>query len=280
MTEEIFRRDGYVFEFEAVVVSVDGDCVELDSTAFYPGGGGQACDTGAIRGTPVTETFVRAERILHRAPGSGLSPGDKVWCGVDWDRRYGLMQGHTGEHLLFCALKRQDPELEIVKISITPEDNHVVVDHDPGWGAVREAVRFANSAIRDNLSVTKSVMSRNDPDLKDVRIKLDRIAEGEEITVVSIGNIDVSACGGVHVMETGELEMMVVDRKVSAGKDGVAIHFKVGRRAAEAAWDLASVCLEAVDEAGTKPEDLVRWVANTKHGLESLRNAAKTLVKG
>ncbi|MDR3282297.1 MAG: alanyl-tRNA editing protein [Candidatus Methanoplasma sp.] len=279
MTEEIFRRDGYVFEFEAVVVSVEGDLVELDSTAFYPGGGGQACDTGTIRQTPVTETLYEGGRIVHRAPGSGLAPGDRVWCSVDWDRRYGLMQGHTGEHLLFCALKRQDPELEVVKISITPDDSHVIVDHDPGWDAVHDAVAFANSAIRDNLSIAKSVMSRNDPDLEKVRIKLDRIAEDEDVSVVSIGDIDVSACSGVHVMETGELEMIVVDRKVSAGKNGTAIHFKVGRKAADAALGLASVCLRAVDEAGTKPEDMVRWVANAKRDLDACRSAAKALVK-
>ena len=218
MTDEIFRHDGYVFEFEANVVSVNGDEVILDSTAFYPGGGGQVCDTGSIRGNTVTEAYYNKDGdIVHKAPGNDLQPGERVWCSVDWDRRYDLMQGHTGEHLLFCSLRRQCPDLTITKIMISPESKYVIVNHDLTWEQIREAQRFANQAIVDNLPVTKSVMDRDDPDLEKVRIKLERIPEDEEISVVAIGDIDLSACSGVHVMETSELEMLIVDRKVSAG---------------------------------------------------------------
>ena len=282
MTDEIFRHDGYVFEFEANVVSVNGDEVILDSTAFYPGGGGQVCDTGAIRGIPVTEAFYNKDGdIVHRAPGNDLQPGERVWCSVDWDRRYGLMQGHTGEHLLFCSLKRQCPDLTITKIMISPESKYVIVNHDLTWEQIRDAQRFANQAIVDNLAVTKSIMDRDDPDLEKVRIKLDRIPEDEEISVVAIGDIDLSACSGVHVMETSELEMLIVDRKVSAGKDGIAIHFKVGQEAKDAAADLANIALEIVDGIGCKTEDSVRAVANMRHDLDLegrlLRRAAKEL---
>ena len=235
MTDEIFRRDGYLFNFEAEVVSVEGDEVVLDTTAFYPGGGGQVCDTGSIRDHRVTETRYKGKDVVHVVPGNDLCKGDLVWCSVDWDRRFDLMQGHTGEHLLFCSLRRQCPELKIVKIYISPESKYVIVDQDLSWTQICDALRFANQAIRDNLPVTKTVMDRDDPDLEKVRIKLDRIAEDEEISVVAIGDIDLSACSGVHVMETSELEFITVTRKVSAGKDGFAIHFEVGDKAKDAA---------------------------------------------
>ncbi len=266
MTDEIFRRDGYGSEFEANVVSVNGDDVVLDSTAFYPGGGGQVCDTGTIRGHRVTEAFTDGNGdIVHRVPGNDLKPGERVWCSVDWDRRYDLMQGHTGEHLLFCSLKRQCQDLSIVKIMISPESKYVIVDRDLTWEQIAEAQRFANRAIVDNLSVTKTIMDRDDPALEHVRIKLDRIPEDEEISVVAIGDIDYSACSGVHVMETGELEMLIVDKKVSAGKDGVAIHFKVGQAAKDAAADLSNLALRVIDEIGCKAEDSPRAVANLRH---------------
>lgn len=282
MTDEIFRHDGYGFEFEANVASVNGDEVILDSTAFYPGGGGQVCDTGEIRGTKVTEAFYNKDGdIVHRVPGNDLKVGERVWCSVDWDRRYDLMQGHTGEHLLFCSLKRQCPDLTITKIMISPESKYVIVNHDLTWDQIRAAQRFANQAILDNLSVTKSIMDRDDPDLENVRIKLDRIPEGEEISVVAIGDIDLSACSGVHVMETSELEMIFVDRKVSAGKDGVAIHFKVGQAAKDAAAELSSIALEIVDEIGCKVEDSPKAVANMKASSEIqsrlLKQAARSL---
>ena len=264
MTEEIFRRDGYAFEFEAVVVVSNGEDVELDITAFYPGGGGQVCDTGTIRGSRVTEVLYIGKKIIHKVPGNDLKVKDVVWCSVDWDRRYDLMMGHTGEHLLFCSLKQYIPDLAITKIFISPESKYVVIDRDIEWDVVGKAVRFANDAICDNLPVTKSQMSRDDPELENVRIKMERIPEGEEISIVSIGDIDLSACSGLHVMETGELEMMLVDRKVSAGKDGTAIHFKVGREAMNSAASLANICLMASEVADSKPEDIVRAISNLK----------------
>ncbi len=279
MTEEIFRHDGYAFEFEALVVSVNGDLVELDMTAFYPGGGGQVCDTGTIRGLSVTEVSYKGKNIFHTVPNNDLKVGDRVWCSVDWYRRYDLMMGHTAEHLLFCSLKKQDPELTITKIFISPESKYVIVNHDISWEKIDKALKFANKAILDALPVTKSIMSRDDPELANVRIKLDHIKEDEEISVVSIGDIDLSACSGVHVMETSEIETLFVDRKVSAGKDGVAIHFKVGNAAKDSAMSLANICLQTIDEADSKPEDIVRTVSNMKHEIELSREMIKKAVK-
>ncbi|MCL1810622.1 MAG: DHHA1 domain-containing protein [Methanomassiliicoccaceae archaeon] len=279
MTEEIFRRDGYAFEFEARVLSVDGEEVELDITAFYPGGGGQVCDTGTIRGLEVTEVFYKKDRIIHKVKGSDLKKDDTVWCSVDWDRRYDLMMGHTGEHLLFGSLRRQVPELSINKIFISPDSKYVIVDRDVSWEDVRKALLFANQAIRDNLPITKALMDRDDPELEKVRIKKERIPEGEVVSVVSIGGIDLSACSGLHVMETGELEMLFVDRKVSAGKEGVAIHFRVGNDAKDSAMALANVCLQASDAAESKPEDLVRAVSNLRAESETLRKTSGSFVK-
>ena len=279
MADEVFRHDGYMAVFEAGVVSVKGDEVVLDCTAFYPGGGGQVCDTGMINGFRVTDVHYDGKEIVHVVPGNDLTPGLRIWGEIDWDRRMDLMMGHTGEHLLFCALHRQDPELAITKIFIGPEEKYVIVNHDLTWEQIDAALDFANKAIRDNLPVRKTVMNRDDPDLEKVRIKLDRIAEDEEITVVSIGDIDYSACSGIHVMETSELGMLFVDRKVSAGKDGIAIHFKVGNAAQDSARKLANICLQVIDEANSKAEDIVRSVANMKHDLALAAEASKAMVK-
>lgn len=279
MTEELFRQDGYQFEFEAKVISTEGELVILDRTAFYPGGGGQVCDTGTIDDITVTETFYdEAGKIVHRIPGNNFNAGDNIWGSVDWERRLDLMMGHTGEHLLFGSLKKEVPELEITKIFISPESKYVVVNKDIGWDTIGKAMRTANNAIRENLTVCRVLMSREDPDLKDkVRIKLDQIPEDEEISVVAIGDFDYSACSGIHVMETSELGTIFVDRKVSAGKDGIAIHFKVGDAAADSAMDLANICLQTVEATDSKPEDIVKTVTNMKREIGLSRISLKEL---
>jgi alanyl-tRNA synthetase len=271
MTDELFREDGYVFEFEGEVTAVDGEYVELGGTAFYPGGGGQVCDTGAIGGRKVTEVkYAKDGNIVHRVPGHDFKVGDKLWCSVDWERRFDLMRGHTAEHLLFSSMHRQDPEIKIVKIFISPESKYVIIDRDISWDKLREAIRFANRVIHENHPVTKSVMSRDDPQMQNVRARLDRI-EGDEITVVEIKDVDLSACSGVHVMETEEIGALFVDKKLAAGKGECEVHFRVGEDAMAAAMDLGNTCLQVIDELGSKPEDVVRTAANMKSELESSR---------
>ena len=280
MTDEIFRRDGYIFDFEAHVISVNGEDVILDCTAFYPGGGGQVCDTGMIRDCRVTEaSYNKDGDIVHKCPKNNLKVGETVWCSVDWDRRYDLMQGHTGEHLLFGSLQRQCDELNIVKIFISPETKYVIVDRDLTWEQIRGAEDFANKAIADNLSITHSIMDRDDPELEKVRIKKERIGEDEEITVVAIGDIDYSACSGIHVMETSELGMLIVDRKVKAGKDGYEIHFKIGEDAKKSSVALSNIALEVIDVIGCKNEDAVKAVSNMKSELAVKNDLLKQTTK-
>ncbi len=282
MTDELFYSDGYLSEFEAEITAVNGDYVALGGTAFFPGGGGQVCDTGMIGGVRVTEVKEEKDEIFHKVPGHKFNVGDKIWCSVDWDRRYDLMKGHTAEHLLFGSLQRQDPELEIIKIFISPEAKYCVVNKDISWDKITEAVCFANKAIDDNLPVSRTMMSRDDPDIDKVRVKLDHI-DDNEITVIEIGDVDIAACCGVHVMETSELGAIFVDRKVSAGKGTFEIHFEIGESAIQHAMKLAGSCMSVVNILGTKPADVEKAVSNMKDELEltkvQLKSSVSSLLK-
>ena len=281
MVIRIYERDAYVFEFEAAVTSVDSEWVTLDATAFYPGGGGQVNDLGEICGLKVTDVAAKGDDIIHKVPGHSLKAGDKIWCSVDWNRRYDMMMGHTAEHLLFGALKHEVPEMNIVKIFISPENKYVIVDRDVPWDVIEKAQTSVNMSIIENLNVTKSIMDRDDPELENVRAKMERI-DGDVITVVEIGDVDVAACGGVHVRETGEIGALFVDRKVSAGKDGYAIHFRVGLDAVARSMELADKCLRMMEIIGTKPEDAVNAVQNLKREndarTEQLRAALSNII--
>ena len=274
MTDELFKDDASASEFHAQTTSVDGDYVTLGGTAFYPGGGGQVCDTGIIGGVKVVEVKEADGEIVHKVPGHRFSVGDRIWCSVDWDRRYDLMKGHTAEHLLFNSLHRQDPELNIVKIFISPESKYVIVDRDIGWDKISVAVRFANKVILENHSVRRSVMSKDDPDISKIRVKLDRIEE-DEISVVEIEDVDLAACCGIHVMETEEIGAIFVSKKTSAGKDGVEIHFEIGEKAVDESMSLATSCLSIIDGLGSKPSDIERTISNMKHELESCKRMLK-----
>ncbi|HEX9918432.1 MAG TPA: alanine--tRNA ligase-related protein, partial [Pyrinomonadaceae bacterium] len=94
MTERLYYHDSHLTEFDARVLSVEGDAgagrvaVTLDRTAFYPTGGGQPSDTGTLDGARVIECIDREEAgVVHIIEGSPPVVGARVAGRVDWPRR-------------------------------------------------------------------------------------------------------------------------------------------------------------------------------------------------
>src|SRR5271154_7316030 len=113
MTLALFREDAYRTETEATVASADPRGVALDRTVFYPQGGGQSGDRGALifeGGSPmaVVNTVYDADRatILHGpADGAALPPpGARLIARIDWGLRFKRMRAHTALHLLSVVL--------------------------------------------------------------------------------------------------------------------------------------------------------------------------------
>ena len=73
MTDRLSLRDADLRTFDATVVAVDADRVELDRTAFYATSGGQPHDTGHLTwttGEPQLNTVAtNAHRCINRWPG-------------------------------------------------------------------------------------------------------------------------------------------------------------------------------------------------------------------
>ncbi|MBR5021573.1 MAG: alanyl-tRNA editing protein, partial [Oscillospiraceae bacterium] len=102
-TKKLYYEDCHMAEFSARVLSCEQDekgwAVILDATAFYPEGGGQACDLGALGGVNVLDVQEQGEAIVHTCDGP-LTVGETVDGKLDWARRFDLMQQHSGEHIV------------------------------------------------------------------------------------------------------------------------------------------------------------------------------------
>jgi alanyl-tRNA synthetase len=262
MTVCLYQSDPSCREFESRVSEVRGEWVVLDRTAFYPGGGGQEPDRGTLTGAAVTEVKKDNGNVLHRVPGHRFSVGDTVKGEIDWARRYDLMRGHTGEHLLFSCLSRISPELKLVKIAITPEKKSVIVSGELDWDMVSRAEGEATEAIARELPITERVVGRDDPYLVEARVKLERI-HGDSVRIIEIGDIDRAACSGVHVSNTRELGMLLVTGLTSARPVGdLEIEFETGEKAKARASELAIMSLRAAEMMGASPNDLLGALGN------------------
>ncbi len=275
MTARLYLSDPYCRQFEAAVTEVRGEWVSLDRTAFYPGGGGQVPDTGSLAGVAVVEVKKEGDNILHRTPGHSLNVGDVVRGEIDWDHRYELMKGHTGEHLLFSQLSRLCPELQLVKISIAPEKMSLMVNGALEWEMVAQAQRQAQVAIQADLPIIEKVVSRDDPLVSESRVKMERIHE-EGVRIIEIGDVDRAACAGVHVHTTRELGMIVVPSMTSARPVAdLEVEFEVGDRAIQRAMAFSDVAIRASQMLGTRPQDLPSALENILHEGERLKATLK-----
>ena len=103
MTEKLFYADAHMRKFTARVLSCEERggrfAVTLDRTAFFPEGGGQGGDTGALGGVRVTDTREEKGEIVHFCDAP-LVPGTEVTGELDGETRFARMQIHSAEHLV------------------------------------------------------------------------------------------------------------------------------------------------------------------------------------
>lgn len=232
-TEQLYLRDAYLQEFDAVVSAVDleGRRVALDRTAFYATGGGQPHDTGVLGGAPVTDVRKEGEDVWH-ALGQGELPevGDRVVGRVDWDRRHALMRTHTALHVL-CGVIWNEWSVPVTGGNMEPLVARMDFEFDPlpdGFGATVE--KLVNAELTAARPIEVSFLPRSeavlDRDL--IRTKVSLIPESvQEIRVVDIVGLDRQADGGTHVRATDEVGRVTVLKTESKGKGNKRIRIQV-----------------------------------------------------
>jgi misacylated tRNA(Ala) deacylase len=233
--DERCYRDAYLRHLQARVLEVatpDGaPVVVLDATAFYPGGGGQPSDRGAIlRAGDGRAWTVRAARrlggeIVHEleAPGDDELPmaGDVVSIDLDWARRYALMRTHTALHAL-CGVVWRDHGAKVTGGNMEPGAGRMDFEFETMSGnLVDEIEATVNEELRAGRDVRVDVLPRAAafaiPDL--IRTKVNLLPEGiEEIRTIEIVGLDLQADGGTHVSNTSEVGSIRVTGYESKGR--------------------------------------------------------------
>ena len=245
MTQDLFRTDAYRTECPATITAVTEQGIVLDQTVFYPLGGGQAGDAGALQlasGARIAIADTRKAKdaegrpsadIVHiPAPGqdtalASLKPGDAVTAQIDWARRHRLMRFHTTTHLL-CHLV----PAPVNGCSITPDharlDLHLTdpLDKEALSAGIAALVAAAHPVRLD--SVTDAELDANPDLVKSMSVSPPR--GSGTVRTVRIGGtepIDLQPCGGTHVANTAEIGRVVVTKieKKSATTRRVVLGF-------------------------------------------------------
>ena len=231
MTERLYLLDSMLSSFDAVVTSCeqgkDGYLVELDRSAFFPNKGGQPCDVGTLSGAVVSDVSEIGERLLHRTDRA-IPVGAKVHGELDFERRFDIMQQHTGEHLLsYCAWKLFGAQNVGFHCALT----YATLDLDKpvGHEGVAEIENLANRLAAENAAVVATIYETED-DLKGIPLR--KHAEGltAPIRIVTIEGSDACTCCAPHVRRTGEIGQLKIVEAIPY-KGGTRCTFLCGMRA-------------------------------------------------
>lgn len=227
--EKLYEADPYLRQFSARVEACTpckkGFEVLLTETAFYPEGGGQPWDTGTLGGVRVLEVHEREGRVVHTCDGP-LTPGETVEGIIDWDRRFDLMQNHSGEHIVSgiahakwgCDNVGFHMGAEVITI-----DLNVPLDGtDLAW-----LEEEANRYLWQDRPVLVTYPSREELPTLEYRSKKELTGQ---VRIVTFPGADTCACCGTHVSSTGQIGLIKL-LSVQKFREGVRIELVCGGRA-------------------------------------------------
>src|SRR5574341_1108671 len=224
-TKLLYQTDSYFKQFNAKVLAIQDGALILDQTAFYPGGGGQPADAGAIRWQNQNLTLGKVEKkgdvVLHHLASSGPAAADEIEGVLDWERRYALMRTHTALHIL-CGVIWRDFGAQVTGGNMEPLKARMDFELERMSADFAERVEAAiNREIEAGREIRVRILPREEafqiPDL--IRTKINLLPEGiPQVRTVEIIGLDLQADGGTHVANTREVGRIKIAGHESKGK--------------------------------------------------------------
>jgi len=224
-TDLLFRDDAYLKTASARVVAVHERGIELDRTIFYPLGGGQAGDTGALvraAGERIRIADTRKgdaiDTVVHvPSPGAPRPEiGETLGLEIDWARRHLLMRLHTALHVMSCVVVAP-----VTGGNIAPEKARLDFDIEMSLLDAARIERETNLLIARGVAtetvwITDAELDARPELVKTMSVQPPRGAG--RVRLLRIPGIDLQPCGGTHVANIAEIGAIRVLRIRSEGR--------------------------------------------------------------
>jgi len=193
-----------------------GDEVEviMDTSPFYGESGGQAGDTGMLRGpgaleVRINDTVIRGGELfghIGEVTGGVLGKGDTVQLAIDEDKRDGTRRNHSATHLIHWALREVLGEHVKQRGSLVgPERLRFDFSHFEALtdAEIKKVECLVNERILQNAEVETEILSYEAAVEKGATAFFGE-KYGDSVRVVSMTE-SMELCGGTHVRATGDI---------------------------------------------------------------------------
>jgi misacylated tRNA(Ala) deacylase len=239
-TTRLYLQDDHCCEADATVIALRDDAIAVDRTCFYPGGGGQPPDTGAVRSgdgavLAIVSAHADADEVIWHVSRTAPPPallGQTVRLMVDRERRFALARYHTVLHVLNTIALR-DYGGWITGVQIAPDYSRIDFKLDgfsPSIAAqLEEKVNAVLAADRplQSYDISEEEFRRRDDLLRTLQVK-PPVLDGR-VRVVEIAGFDAQACGGTHVGTTAEVGRFSIFKTENKGKVNKRLYVRLER---------------------------------------------------
>jgi alanyl-tRNA synthetase len=289
MSERLYYHDSFLYDFEAEVREIaekPRPGLIFDRTAFYPTSGGQVFDTGWIAPIEVPDHKLRVSevaetedgKVVHylEAPLKDVKPGTRVRAQIDAGRRRDHMQQHSGQHVLSAAFVRL---FSMPTAAFHMAEDYCSIDLDTASlssDQVEKAERLANEIILENRPVEIRFVTREDAE----KLRLRKLppAERERLRLIEIHGFDLSACGGTHVAQTGQIGCILL-RKLEKVRQGWRVEFVAGQRAVATARRDFTTLTEAAGLFSAHIYDVPQQTRKSLDEIKTVRRQREQLLE-
>lgn len=227
-TERLYYQDPFLDTFTARITGRSGTGVTLDRTAFYPEGGGQPSDRGALNGIAVTDVQSdEAGEVWHTMALELADDVIEVRGQIDAARRLDHMQQHHAQHLLSAAFADRWG-YHTLSFHLGADSSTIDLDAAAvSRGELEIAQQVVNEVVWRNLPIRARFVNRDE--LTAIPLRKPPTVTGP-VRVVSVDGFDHSACGGTHPLATGTVGMIQVRGTERRGA-ATRVEFVAGMRA-------------------------------------------------
>ncbi len=254
--------------------------VFLEETPFYAESGGQVGDEGTLKEiAKVLDTKKFFDLNLSNVEvTSQIKVGDKVQAIVD-DKRAEIARHHTATHLLHSALK------EILGSHVSQAgslNDHKRVRFDfshPKAMSSEEISKvedFVNNAVLKAINVKTEVMNVEEAKNSGA-MALFGEKYGDEVRVVSVGDVSLELCGGTHIENSSQIGAFFITKEsgVSAGVR------RIEAVCSKSALELAKTFRADIEKVSqeVKNKDPMVGIKRLKDEVHSLKAEIKALQK-
>ena len=240
--------------------------VVLDQTPFYAEMGGQAPDEGTITmGENVfTVTNVqkdKAGKYLHygKMTAGSLSVEDTVTGTVDQERREAISRAHSATHLLQAALQKVLGD-HVHQAGSLNNPDHIRFDFTHFSAITEDEIKaiteFVNDAILAGLPIITKVMGIDEAK-KEGAMALFGEKYGDNVRVVSMGDVSKELCGGTHLDNTAKIGSFTIISEGSVASGVRRIEALVGKENLRLAAANTAKLRKAASVMKTTPQEVI-----------------------